>query len=474
MRTISACCAPVHAGMRGGFWFHWRCAADARPRNRRPPFSGSPSVEKLVSLCKRKGFIFQSSGIYGGINGCWDFGPLGVELKRNLKNDWWYRFVQTRDDMVGLDASIITHPEVWVASGHVENFHDMLVDCKDCRKRFRQDHLETEKCPECGGELTEPKAFNSMLRTRLGVSDDSSVETYLRPETCQSIFVDFKDVYSSTRVKIPFGIAQIGKSFRNEVNPRNFIFRSREFEQMEIEYFCREEDEERLFDQWQKDIWSWYLGLGIKESHLRWYEHPKESLAHYSKRTVDVEYEFPFGWGELQGLANRGTFDLNAHSKHSGKDLSFFDAEKNERFVPTVLEPSAGADRTTLAVLCDAYDEEDVGGETRVVMRFAPKLAPIKAAILPLVKKDGLAELADGLEKKLRRKFNTYYDHAGAIGRRYRRQDEIGTPYCVCVDFDTKENGTVTVRDRDSMEQVRVHMDELAAYIEKRVSFDQE
>ena len=431
-------------------------------------------MEKIVSLCKRKGFIFQSSGIYGGINGCWDFGPLGVELKRNLKNDWWYNFVQTRDDMVGLDASIITHPQVWVASGHVENFHDMLVDCKDCRKRFRQDHVETERCPECGGELTEPKAFNSMLRTRLGVSDDSSVETYLRPETCQSIFVDFKEVYSSTRVRLPFGIAQIGKSFRNEVNPRNFIFRSREFEQMEIEFFCRLEEEDAWFDRWQADIWKWYLDLGIKESGLRWYEHPKESLAHYSKRTVDVEYEFPFGWGELQGLANRGTFDLTAHGKHSGKDLSFFDAEKNERFVPTVIEPSAGADRTTLAVLCDAYDEEEVSGETRVVMRFAPKLAPIKAAILPLVKKDGLAEIAEELEKKLRRKFNTYYDQAGAIGRRYRRQDEIGTPYCVCVDFETKENGTVTVRDRDTMEQTRVPMDELADHIGKRVSFERD
>lgn len=431
-------------------------------------------MEKIVSLCKRKGFIFQSSGIYGGINGCWDFGPLGVELKRNLKEDWWYNFVQTRDDMVGLDASIITHPAVWVASGHVEAFHDMLVDCKDCRKRFREDHLETKKCPDCGGELTEPKAFNSMLRTRLGVSDDTAVETFLRPETCQSIFVDFKDVYSSVRVKIPFGIAQIGKSFRNEVNPRNFIFRSREFEQMEIEYFCREQDEEKLFDQWQGDIWKWYLDLGLTESKMRWFEHPKETLAHYSKRTVDVEYEFPFGWGELQGLANRGTYDLTQHSKHSGKDLSFFDTETNERFVPTVLEPSAGADRTTLAVLCNAYDEEEVQGETRVVMRFAPKLAPIKAAVLPLVKKEGLAELAQDLEKKLRKKFVTYYDHAGAIGRRYRRMDEVGTPYGICVDFDTKENGTVTIRDRDTMEQVRVPMDEVAAWIQQRVSFERE
>lgn len=433
-------------------------------------------MDKLVSLCKRKGFIFQSSSIYGGVNGCWDFGPLGVELKRNLKEDWWYNFVQIRDDMVGLDASIIMHPEVWVASGHVEAFHDMLVDCKECRHRFRADHLEGDKCPDCGGELTEPKAFNSMLKTQLGVSEDTAVQTYLRPETCQSIFVDFKEIYSSSRVKVPFGIAQVGKSFRNEVNPRNFIFRSREFEQMEIEFFCREEDEVEWFDRWQKDIWQWYLDLGINEADLRWYEHPKESLAHYSKRTVDVEYNFPFGWGELQGLANRGTFDLTAHTQRSGKDLSFFDQEKNERFVPTVIEPSAGADRTTLAVLCDAYTEEEVPSgkegktEIRTVMKLAPKLAPIKAAVLPLVKKDGLAEIAQDLEKKLRKRFPTYYDHAGAIGRRYRRQDEIGTPYCICVDFDTKEDSTVTVRDRDTMEQERIPMDEVVSYVEKRIT----
>jgi len=431
-------------------------------------------VDKLVSLCKRKGFIFQSSGIYGGINGCWDFGPLGVELKRNLKNDWWYFFVQQREDMVGLDASIITHPEVWVASGHVAEFHDIVVDCKECRHRFRADQLEVTVCPDCGGELTEPKQFNSMLRTQLGVSEDTAVNTYLRPETCQSIFVDFKDIYSSTRVKVPFGIAQQGKSFRNEVNPRNFIFRSREFEQMEIEFFCREEEEEKWFAHWQEQIWAWFTSIGVKAEKLRWYEHPKESLAHYSKRTVDVEYEFPFGWGELQGLANRGCYDLTQHSKHSGKDLAFFDQEKNERFIPTVIEPSAGADRTLLAVLCDAYFEEEVNGEERVVMRLHPRLAPIKAAVLPLVKKDGLAEIAEGLEKKLRRKFNTYYDQTGAIGRRYRRQDEIGTPYCVCVDYDTKENGTVTVRDRDTMEQIRMPMDEVAAWVQARITHERD
>lgn len=431
-------------------------------------------MEKLVSLCKRKGFIFQSSAIYGGINGCWDYGPLGVELKKNLKDDWWYNFVQIRDDIVGLDASIIMHPDVWVASGHVEEFHDIVVDCKECKHRFREDHLEGDRCPDCGGELTEPKAFNSMLRTKLGVNDATAVETYLRPETCQSIFVDFKEVYSSVRTKIPFGIAQIGKSFRNEVNPRNFIFRSREFEQMEIEFFCREEDEEPWFDRWQEDIWSWYLALGLDEKKLRWFEHPKETLAHYSKRTVDVEYEFPFGWGELQGLANRGTFDLKAHSEKSGKDLAFFDQLANERYVPTVIEPSAGADRATLAVLCNAYTEEEVKGEKRVVMKFAPKLAPIKAAILPLVKKEGLAEIAQEFEKKLRRKFPTYYDQAGAIGRRYRRMDEVGTPFCICIDFDTKEDNTVTIRERDSMDQVRMPMDDVANYILERTTFERD
>lgn len=429
-------------------------------------------MENIVSLCKRRGFIFQSSGIYGGVNGCWDFGPLGVELKKNIKSDWWYYFVQQRDDMVGLDASIIMHPRVWEASGHVESFHDLLVDCKECKKRYRADHLEGDRCPECGGELTEPRAFNSMLKTRLGVSDDTAVETYLRPETCQSIFVDFKEIYSTSRVKVPFGIAQIGKSFRNEVNPRNFIFRSREFEQMEIEFFCKQEDEEEWFEKWQGEIWKWYLDIGLDESKMRWYEHPKESLAHYSKRTVDIEYEFPFGWGELQGLANRGTFDLTAHSKASGKDLSYFDPEKNERYVPTVIEPSAGVDRTTLAVLCNAYHEEEVEGETRVVMKFTPPIAPIKAGVFPLVKKDGLAELAQDLEKKLRKKFTTFYDQGGAIGRRYRRMDEIGTPYCICVDYDTKENGTVTIRDRDTMEQVRIPMDDVAGYIGERVSFE--
>jgi len=432
-------------------------------------------VEQIVSLCKRRGFIFQSSGIYGGINGCWDYGPMGTELKRNIKNDWWWTFVQQRDDVVGLDASILMHPSVWKASGHVDEFHDMLVDCKECKKRFRADHFNAaEDCPNkptCGGaHLTEPRAFNMMLQTRLGASGDSAVETYLRPETCQAIFVDFKDVYSSSRMSPPFGIAQIGKAFRNEINPRNFIFRSREFEQMEMEFFCRPEEEAQWFEHWMGAIWEWYLAIGLNPGKMRWYEHPKESLAHYSKRTADIEYEFTFGWGELQGLANRGSFDLTQHSQHSGKDLSFFDPEKKERYMPSVIEPSAGADRTTLAILCDAYHEDEVEGEKRIVMRFHPRIAPIKAAVLPLVKKDGLAELAEGFEKKLRKKFATFYDQGGAIGRRYRRMDEAGTPYCICVDYQTKEDETVTIRDRDAMTQVRMKMDEVSAWLDERVS----
>ena len=437
-------------------------------------FTRSTLVENIVSLCKRRGFIFQSSAIYGGINGCWDFGPLGVELKRNLKDDWWYNFVTQRDDIVGLDASIIMHPDVWKASGHLDEFHDMLVDCKECKKRYREDHLETDVCPECGGELTEPRTFNMMLKTSLGANDETAVHTYLRPETCQAIFTNFKEVYTSARMKVPFGIAQIGKAFRNEINPRNFIFRSREFEQMEIEFFCKEDQETEVFETWKKDIWQWYLDIGLTESKMRWFSHPKETLAHYSSRTEDVEYEFPFGWGELQGLANRGNFDLTQHTKHSGKDMAYFDQQANERYIPSVIEPSAGADRTALAVLCDAYEEEEVDGDTRIVLKLHPRLAPIKAAVLPLVKKDGIAEMAKDFEKQLRKKFNTFYDQAGAIGRRYRRMDEAGTPFCICLDYDTKEDNTVTVRDRDSMEQVRMPMAEVAEYIQKKCTHERD
>jgi glycyl-tRNA synthetase len=440
-------------------------------------------VENIVSLCKRRGFIFPSSGIYGGINGCWDFGPLGVELKRNIKDDWWYFFVKQRADIVGLDSSILMHPEVWKASGHVDEFHDLMVDCMECKKRFREDHFDAEEdCPNkenCGGaHLTAPKAFNMMLQTQLGASEESAVNTYLRPETCQSMFVNFKEVYSSSRMQVPFGIAQIGKAFRNEINPRNFIFRSREFEQMEIEFFCRPEDEEPVFEEWKKVIWKWYLDIGLTESKMRWFSHPKESLAHYSSRTEDIEYDFPFGWGELQGLANRGNYDLTQHTKFSGKDMSFFDQPNNERFIPSVIEPSAGADRTALAILCDAYCEEEIvdGEKTdkRTVMKFHPRIAPIKAAVLPLVKKDGIAEIAQNFEAQLRKKINTFYDQAGAIGRRYRRMDEAGTPFCICVDYDTKEDETVTVRERDSMEQVRMPMSEVATYIESKCSFERD
>ena len=309
-----------------------------------------------------------------------------------------------------------------------------------------------------------------MLKTSLGANEDTAVHTYLRPETCQSIFVDFKEVYSSSRMKVPFGIAQVGKAFRNEINPRNFIFRSREFEQMEIEFFCKAEDEEPCFETWKRDVWQWYLDIGLTESKMRWFSHPKETLAHYSSRTEDIEYDFPFGWGELQGLANRGTYDLTQHTKHSGKDLSFFDQQANERFTPSVIEPSAGVDRTALALLCDAYHEEEVDGEKRTVMKLHPRIAPIKAAILPLVKKDGLAEMAQDFEKKLRKKFPTFYDQAGAIGRRYRRMDEAGTPFCICLDYDTKEDNTVTIRDRDSMEQIRLPMDDVANYLLEKCS----
>lgn len=440
-------------------------------------------MENIVSLCKRRGFIFPSSGIYGGINGCWDFGPLGVELKRNIKDDWWYFFVKQRADMVGLDSSILMHPEVWKASGHVDEFHDLMVDCKECKKRFREDQFVAEEdCPNkkhCdGAHLSSPKAFNMMLQTSLGASEESAVNTYLRPETCQSIFVNFKEVYSSARMQVPFGIAQVGKAFRNEINPRNFIFRSREFEQMEIEFFCKPEDEDSVFEEWKTTIWQWYLDIGLTESKMRWYSHPTESLAHYSSRTEDIEYDFPFGWGELQGLANRGCFDLTQHTKFSGKDLSFFDPTTQERFVPSVIEPSAGADRTVLAILCDAYCEEEVGtgekSDMRTVLKLHPRIAPIKAAILPLVKKDGIAEIAQNFEAQLRKKFNTFYDQAGAIGRRYRRMDEAGTPFCICVDYDTKEDETVTVRERDSMEQVRMPMSEVAGYIESKCSFERD
>jgi glycyl-tRNA synthetase len=420
-------------------------------------------MDKLVSLCKRRGFIFPSSQIYGGISGLWDFGPLGAELKRNVRDDWWLMNVRRRDDVVGMDTSIITHPEVWKASGHLDGFHDELVDCKECKQRFRTDKIDGDKCPECGGELTDPRKFHLMFRTQLGAVADETLEVYLRPETCQSLFLNFKEIQSVARVKVPFGIAQVGKSFRNEVTPRNFIFRSREFEQMEIEFFCHPDEENKWFDDWLAKRQQWFLDIGIKPERLRSMPHDNKELAHYAKKAVDLQYEFPFGWQEIEGIHNRGDFDLSQHTKFSGKDLSYFDDETGNKYTPSCIESSVGLDRTVLALLCDAYDEEP----ERVVLRFSPLIAPVKAGVFPLVKKDGLAELAQKIEHDLRKKFATVYDGGGSIGRRYRRQDEVGTPFGITVDYETLENETVTLRERDSMDQRRLKIADLADTIEK-------
>jgi len=446
-------------------------------------------MEKIVSLCKRRGFIFQSSEIYGGLNGCWDYGPLGAELKRNLKDYWWRRHVQERDDIVGLDGAILTHREVLKASGHLGGFSDALVDCRTCKGRFRADNLAGLECPkkpscapgqgsEC--DLTEPRAFNLMFQTRMGASSDESDESaiaYLRPETAQSIFVQFKNVLDSSRVKLPFGIAQIGKSFRNEINPRNFTFRSREFEQMEIEYFCKPEDGLRLTDEWLEERLKFYEEIGIPREHLHILDVPDGDRAFYSKKTYDIEYEFPFGIQELEGVAYRTDYDLSVHAKGSGKPIEYFDEETKEKLVPHVVEPSAGCDRTVLALICEAYDEETVADEkgkeeTRIVMRFHPRVAPIKAGIFPLLKnKPELVAKAREVQKMLSPLMNVFYDESGAIGRRYRRQDEVGTPYGITIDFDTLGEGgpelqdTVTVRERDSMSQERMKIADLPMFL---------
>ncbi|MEW6746691.1 MAG: glycine--tRNA ligase [Planctomycetota bacterium] len=434
-------------------------------------------MDKLVSLCKRRGYIFQASEIYGGLNSCWDYGPLGVELKRNVKNAWWRSMVHERSDIVGIDSAILQHPRVWEASGHLEGFTDPLVDCKKCKRRFRADQLDQVQCPEepkkhpgeCHGELTEVRRFNLMFKTFMGPVEDSSAIVYLRPETAQGIFVNFLNVQSAARLKPPFGIAQIGKSFRNEITPGNYIFRTREFEQMEMEYFVLPSEWDKWFDYWRQERFDWYRRLGIDQEKLRLRHHDKSELAHYSNACSDVEYLFPFGWSELEGIASRTDFDLRRHSEFSGKDLSYFDDQTRERFYPFVIEPAAGVDRAALAFLCDAYREEDVRGETRVVLRLHKSLAPIKVAIFPLVKRDGMPEKAHQMEMELRRHFTTFYDEAGAIGRRYRRQDEVGTPYAVTVDGDTMKDGTVTLRDRDSMEQVRVPADRLIGIVQERL-----
>jgi glycyl-tRNA synthetase len=493
-------------------------------------------MEKLTALCKRRGFIFQSSEIYGGIGGFWDYGPLGVELKRNIKNAWWEDMVRRRDDIVGLDASIIMNPRVWEASGHVGGFSDPMVDCTDCKSRFRADRVftisavagetemlsggveaETEemakeaisagasskirrrleqkaaeivwtsvradqmpegvtgKCPACGGELTVPREFNLMFETHVGAMQDSSSTAYLRPETAQGIFANYKNVLDSTRLKVPFGIAQIGKAFRNEINPRNYTFRSREFEQMEIEFFCHPDEADKWYKHWRDTRFQWYLTHGLTSSKLVLRDHEEDELAHYAAGCADVEYEFPFGVSELEGVANRTNYDLTKHQEHSGKDLNYFDDETKEKFIPFVIEPSGGVDRAALAFLCEAYTEDeapDDKGEmqTRIVMKLHPRFAPIKVAVFPLVKKEGMPEIARKIYEEIRDAgLAAFYDEKGAVGRRYRRQDETGTPFCVTVDGQTLEDGTVTIRDRDSLDQTRIKTDEVLAFVREKL-----
>ena len=417
---------------------------------------GGVTMEKLVSLSQRRGFIFQSSEIYGGLSSCWDYGPLGVELKRNVKQAWWRAVVQGRDDMVGLDASILMHPQTWAASGHLEQFTDPLVECKSCHQRFRTDEMSDNNCPSCGGELTEPRLFNLMFKTFMGPVEEDANVVYLRPETAQGIFVNFQNVLNTTRRRLPFGIAQLGKAFRNEITTGNFIFRSREFEQMEIEYFVPPDTANKWFDYWVEERRNWYLNLGIREDNLRLRPHGEEELAHYAKKCYDIDYNFPMGWSELEGVANRGDYDLAQHAKHSGKEMTYFDEDSGEHIVPYIIEPSAGVDRSVLAFLCDAYDEEIAQGELRVVLHLHPSLAPYKASVLPLSKKENLAKAAREIYDDLRQCWMIHYDDTQSIGRRYRRQDEVGTPYCITVDFQSLEDNQVTIRERDSMNQIRV------------------
>ena len=429
-------------------------------------------MEKVVALCKRRGFVFQSSEIYGGVSGLYDYGPYGVALKRAIRESWWRTNVDLRDDVVGLEASILMHPSVWKASGHVENFVDPLVQCLgECKKRYRADHVHGDRCPSCGGALSEARMFNLMFSTHLGPVAETGSEAYLRPETAQAMFVDFKNIINSTRVRVPFGIAQVGRAFRNEITPGNFVFRLREFELMEIEYFVKPGTDDEWFAKWREERMRWYVQeLGIKPDHLRFYDHPRESLSHYSKQTTDIEYLFPFGWGELEGVADRTDFDLRVHQEHSGEDLTYLDPETNERYLPWVIEPAVGVDRILITCMLDAYDEEEVKGETRVVLRFNPRIAPVQVAVMPLSKKEELIGPAREVLDAVRRRFRTEYDQTGGnIGRRYRRQDEIGTPFCVTVDFDTINDRAVTIRERDSMEQERVPIVDLVDRLQDRL-----
>jgi len=481
-------------------------------------------LEDIVSLCKRRGFIFQSSEIYGGLASCYDYGPLGVELKNNVRKTWWQHTVQFRDDVAGLDSSILMHPLVWKASGHADKFADLITECKKCNTRTRVDHLtehpdehtehitveaamadagklQSKICPNCGakGNFTEPMPFQLMFETQMGANVDDSMKMFLRPETAQGIFANFRNVLDTTRVKIPFGIAQIGKSFRNEVTTRAFIFRTREFEQAELEFFCEPGTDEKWYEHWKQARFDWYIELGLKKENLRFREHAPDELAHYAKACADIEYKFPFGsgdWQELEGIANRTDYDLRRHQQgirtlnkwyenkgdlskislanesedYQSGPLSYFDDQQKKRYIPYVIEPSAGIDRSTLAFLVDAYDEEEVRGQTRNLLRFHHAIAPIKVAVFPLVKKDGMPDIAHNIYDELKKHFMCFYDEKSAVGRRYRRQDEAGTPYCITVDGQTKEDSTVTVRDRDSMEQVRVSTDQLKVYLREKFS----
>ena len=454
--------------------------------------TGAPDVvtmDKIVALCKRRGFVFQSSEIYGGLASTYDYGHYGVLLKSNVKAEWWRAMVQQRDDIVALDAAILMHPRTWEASGHLEGFTDPLVQCLgECKRRWREDHLreaeaakrgvddpdaiprEELRCPNCGGELSEPRNFNLMFQTFMGPVQDDAARIFMRPETAQGIFVNFKNTLQFARKRPPFGIAQVGKSFRNEITPGNFLFRTREFEQMEMEFFVPPDDAPGWFDYWLSERMRWYLELGLRPDHVRLREHAAEELSHYSSATSDVEYLFPIGWSELEGIANRGDFDLTQHATFSGEKIEYVDSGTGERYVPHVVEPAAGADRATLAFMVDAYDEEEVEGRSRVVLRFHPRLAPVKVAVLPLVNKDGQPELAREIYEELRALMPAEYDTGGSIGKRYRRQDEIGTPWGVTIDHQSVEDGTVTLRDRDSLEQIRVPRAEIAGELAGRLA----
>ena len=442
-------------------------------------------MDKIVSLCKRRGFVYQSSEIYGGLNGCWDYGPLGVELLRNVKEQWW-RMMTYRDDIEGIDAAILMHPRVWEASGHVANFTDPMVDCRECKARFRADQVEDSMCGnpayngrkagkcQAEGKFTEARQFNLMFKTFIGPVEDQGAIVYLRPETAQGIYVNFLNVQSASRLKIPFGIAQIGKAFRNEINTKNFLFRTREFEQMEMQFFVKPGSDVDWFNYWKEQRMKWFIGLGLRSEKLQWHRHEPDKLAHYAKDAFDIEYEFPFGWGEIEGIHNRTDYDLTKHEEFSGKAMKYFDEQTKERFTPYIIETSAGASRSFMAFLVDAYREEeaptaDGGVETRVVLRLNPLLAPTKAAVFPLVNRDGMPEIGRKIETAIRPYYRVFYDDSGAVGRRYRRQDEAGTPFCFTVDSQTLQDETVTVRDRDTMKQERVAIDAIVRYMRDRL-----